>query len=140
MTSRDRTDITRRPKLCVYFRISLKHAPINKHAHIFACYHKMLCVRTSPTYYMLTNISDDSTIIHNPVFERAIVKLQGGCVKDLTAKEKRHIRRFETSKDEIKRQSQLKVSPGTVRRCSWMSTEENKPACLLQSAGQVSFD
>jgi hypothetical protein len=89
---------------------------------------------------MLTNISDDSTIIHNPVFERAIVKLQGGCVKDLTAKEKRHIRRFETSKDEIKRQSQLKVSPGTVRRCSWMSTEENKPACLLQSAGQVSFD
>jgi hypothetical protein len=63
--------------------------------HIFVCYHKMLCVRTSQTYYMLTNINDDSTIIHDPVFERAIVKLQGGCEKDLTATEKRQIRRFE---------------------------------------------
>jgi hypothetical protein len=49
---------------------------------------------------MKRHLSDDSTIIHNPVFERAIVKLQGGCEKDLTATGKRQIRRFETSEDD----------------------------------------
>jgi hypothetical protein len=81
---------------------------------------------------MLTNISDDSTIIHNPVFERAVVKLQGGCKKDLAATEKRQIGRFKTSEDDDEARSgpqQLKVSPGTVRRCCWMSSEENAPPC-----------
>jgi hypothetical protein len=44
----------------------------------------MLCVRTDISNILHAyNISDDSTIIHNPVFERAIVKLQGGGKKTL---------------------------------------------------------
>ena len=34
---------------------------------------------------MTRHLSADATIIHNVDFERAIVKLQGGCEKDLNA-------------------------------------------------------
>jgi hypothetical protein len=92
----------------------------------------MLCVRTSPTYYMLTNISDDSTIIHNPVFERAIVKLHGGCKKDLTATEKRQIGRFETSEDD---DEEAVAAEGEPRNRAQMLLDEHrrKQARLLQS-------
>jgi hypothetical protein len=48
---------------------------------------------------MRRHLSADATIIHNVDFERAIVKLQGGCEKDLNAREKLQIRRFETAED-----------------------------------------
>jgi hypothetical protein len=96
---------------------------------IFACYNNMLCVRKSPTYYMLTNISDLSTIIHNPVFERAIVKLHGGCKKDLTATEKRQIGRFETSEDDDEEAVAAEGEPRNSAQMCWMSSEENMSAC-----------
>jgi hypothetical protein len=85
---------------------------------------------------MKRHLSDDSTIIHNPVFERAIVKLQGGCEKDLTATGKRQIRRFETSEDDDEEAvaAEEAVSQGTERRCCWMSTVECEPACCNRTS------
>ena len=81
---------------------------------------------------MKRHLSDDSTIIHNPVFERAIVKLQGGCEKDLTTTEKRQIRRFETSEDE---DEQAVPAEGKPRNRAQMLLDEHrrKQARLLQS-------
>jgi hypothetical protein len=90
----------------------------------------MLCMRTFPTYYVLTNISDDSTIIHNPVFERAIVKLQGGCKKG---------GRFKTVEYD---DEEAVAAEGEPRNRAQMLLDEHrrKQARLLQSAGLVSFD
>jgi hypothetical protein len=80
---------------------------------------------------MERHLSNDSTIIHNPVFERAIVKLQGGCENDLTATEKRQIRRFETSEDD---DEEAVAAEGEPRNRAQMLLDEHrrKQARLLQ--------
>jgi hypothetical protein len=49
---------------------------------------------------MRRHLSADATIIHNVDFERAVVKLQGRCEKDLNSREKLQIRRFETTEND----------------------------------------
>jgi hypothetical protein len=83
---------------------------------------------------MKRHLSDDSTTIHNSVFERTIVKLQGGCEKDLTATENGKLDGSKLPKTMTKKRLQLKVSQGTKRRCCWMSTVESEPGCCNRTS------
>jgi hypothetical protein len=81
---------------------------------------------------MRRHLSADAAIIHIVDFERAIVILQGGCEKDLNAREKLHIGRFETTEDNYE---EAVAGEGEPRNRARMLLDEHqrKQARLVQS-------